>query len=656
MKAFIKRSVTFLLALVISFISVVSFCDVPEAHATAVDLYSTEQIIATLMYSLGISVQAYDTWTDGTGALQPDFTSDRYQVIEGGGGSSQDPEPEPKPAKYYFVPSKKDADACLQQLYAAEAARKPDIDAMIETAKKTGKIVIDKASGLWEYLKENVGKVVTSLKKPDDGSDAMANYYDLSGLYYYYDASVPQYTDAYFYQYVGDVVKDMYAKVGISTPSNQLSDGNTNFGSSFEKYYLLFTTYYVSDSVARYEVLGMHFDDYQSFISKPKWLTTNMSAVDSRAFFDSSVWNFYTSLNGAYSNYNVSRYGKVVDVRLLNMSEAHLLQQSYTSAIAAKENYNRVYLPEPGHATEIITPDTQVAQNPDGSYSVTGDYVIDMKNPVSYPVDLTDGVTLDEKKTPVAEILPKQDPSIKPKPEPDPEPEPKPDPEPLSLWEQLFRWLKMIYDAAVQLPQILTSNGLVLGNIVSSMSTISLAVHAIQTAAEGLLSGFDGLEIPDYSDLIQELPALFADAIEFPEINIPEIPNYLDILKQMLELLKNLLKLGNIQSLLQSMFVIDYAAVSAAMKDALNVWDFDFLTDLKNLFSFKYTDQYDYPRIAVKCPKIIAPYYDKDEIVLCDFSNYKTQLKWGRNIIRMMIGGYFLYAIFQHFKVRLDLS
>ena len=647
MKAIIKRFVTFLLALDISFISVVSFCDVPEAHATVVALYTAEEIIASLMFSLGISVLAYDAWTDGTGALQPDFTSDRYQVIEGGGGSSQeDPDQEPKPAKYYFVPSKKDADAFLQQLYAADAARKPDIDAMIETAKKTGKIVIDKASGLWEYLKENVGKVVTSLKKPDNGSDAMADYYDLSGLYNNYP-----YTE--FYQYVGDVVKDMYAKVGIRTPANKLNDVNSHyFGDTLGKYYLLFTALYGSD----YTVYGMRFfsEDYQEFIGKPNWLNSNMTATDIRTFSSRSVWDFHSSLDGAYSSYNTYCYGKVVDIRLLNLNEARLLQQSYTPAIAAKENYDRIYVPEPGHATEIITPDTQVEQNPDGSYSVTGDYVIDMKNPVSYPVDMTDGVTLDDKKTPVAEIVPKQDPSTKPDPDPDPEPEP--DPEPLSLWEQLFRWLKMIYDAAVQLPQILTSNGLVLGNIVSSMSTISLAVHAIQTAAEGLLSSFDGLEIPDYSDLIQELPALFADAIEFPEINIPEIPNYLDILKQMLELLKNLLKLGNIQSLLQSMFVIDYAAVSAAMKDALNVWDFDFLTDLKNLFSFKYTDNYDYPRIAVKCPKILAPYYGKAEIVLCDFSNYKTQLKWGRNIIRMMIWVYFLYAVFNHFRVKLDLS
>ena len=652
MKAFIKRSTVFMLALIISFISIVSFCDVPVAHATAVDLYSTEEIIATLMYSLGISVQDYDTWTDGTGALQPDFTSDRYQVIEGGGGSSQeDPEPEPKPAKYYFVPSKKDADACLQQLYAAEAARKPDIDAMIETAKKTGKIVIDKASGLWEFLKENVGKVVTSLKKPDVGSDALASYYDLSSLC--------NYPATEFYQYVGEVVKDMYAKVGISTPANQLSSDNTYFDSVIGHYYLLFTTYYVSStgSAAVYEVHGMRFFDsqYQNFIGMPNWLNSNMTATDGRTYFSkneicSSVWDFHASLDGAYSDYNTYCYGKVVDIRLLNSSEAHLLQQSYTPAIAAKENYDRVYVPEPGHTTEIITPDTQVEQNPDGSYSVTGDYVIDMKNPVSYPVDMTDGVTLDDKKTPVAEISPIQDPSTKPDPDPDPEPEP------VSLWEQLFRWLKMIYDAAVQLPQILTSNGLVLGNIVSSMSTISLAVHAIQAAAEGLLSGFDGLEIPDYADLIQELPALFADAIEFPEINIPEIPNYMDILRQMLELLKNLLTLGNIQSLLQSMFVIDYDAVAAAMRDALNVWDFDFLTDLKNLFNFKYTDNYDYPRIAVKCPKILAPYYGKAEIVLCDFSNYKTQLKWGRNIIRMMIWVYFLYAVFNHFRVKLDLS
>lgn len=651
MKAFIKRSVMFLLALVISFISVVSFCDVPEAHATAVDLYSTEQIIATLMYSLGISVQAYDTWTDGTGALQPDFTSDRYQVIEGGGGSGQE-DPEPKPKKYYFVPSKKDADACLQQLYAAEAARKPDIDAMIETAKKTGKIVIDKASGLWEYLKENVGKVVTSLKKSElNNENEILDDYNLASL------NVYPYTE--FYQYLGLVVKGMYARVGVDT-SDELSFGDVNceyfISSSEPAYYILFTTFLSRADGSDYEVHGVPCRSREEFLSRLSDIKGGHVSEDSRVAYPYSVWDFFKSLNGAYHDYNRYLSGRLCDIHILNMAEFHLLQQSYTPAIAAKSNYDRVYVPEPGHATEIITPDTQVEQNPDGSYSVTGDYVIDMKNPVSYPVDMTDGVTLDDKKTPVAEILPKQDPSIKPKPEPDPEPEPKPDPEPLSLWEQLFRWLKMIYDAAVQLPQILTSNGLVLGNIVSSMSTISLAVHAIQTAAEGLLSGFDGLEIPDYSDLIQELPALFADAIEFPEINIPEIPNYMDILKQMLDLLKNLLTLGNIQSLLQSMFVIDYDAVAAALRDALNVWDFDFLTDLKNLFNFNYTDNYDYPRIAVKCPKILAPYYGKAEIVLCDFSNYKTQLKWGRNIIRMMIWVYFLYAVFNHFRVKLDLS
>ena len=653
MKAFIKRSVTFLLALVISFISVVSFCDVPEAHATAVDLYSTEQIIATLMYSLGISVQDYDTWTDGTGALQPDFTSDRYQVIEGGGGSGQeDPEPEPKPAKYYFVPSKKDADACLQQLYAAEAARKPDIDAMIETAKKTGKIVIDKASGLWEYLKENVGKVVTSLKKPET-DDALSDYYNFNNI-----------SNSEFYDYITSLVSSEYAAQGITWSAGSDSDRFLEYSHSYDNmYYAIFYNYRLNGTVlndSNKAVRVLIFNEYIRFAEFPDLVESSLSDANPQRWYSANnkyMFSFIPNSTFCYvSDLWSDLCGKVVDLQLLSPSSYKLWKQNYTPDIAAKENYDRVYVPEPGHATEIITPDTQVEQNPDGSYSVTGDYVIDMKNPVSYPVDMTDGVTLDDKKTPVAEILPKQDPSIKPKPEPNPEPEPEPDPEPLSLWEQLFRWLKMIYDAAVQLPQILTSNGLVLGNIVSSMNTISLAVHAIQTAAEGLLSGFDGLEIPDYADLIRELPAQFADAIEFPEINIPEIPNYLDILKQMLELLKNLLKLGSIEALLQSMFVIDYDAVSAAMKDALNVWDFDFLTDLKNLFSFKYTDQYDYPRIAVKCPKIIAPYYDKDEIVLCDFSNYKTQLKWGRNIIRMMIWVYFLYAIFQHFKVRLDLS
>lgn len=651
MKAFIKRSVTFLLALVISFISVVSFCDVPEAHATAVALYSTEQIIASLLFSLGISVQAYDILTDGTGALQPDFTSDRYQVIEGGGGSSQEgPEPEPNPAKYYFVPSKKDADAFLQQLYAADAARKPDIDAMIETAKKTGKIVIDKASGLWEYLKENVGKVFTSLKKPET-DDALSDYYKFNNI-----------SNSEFYDYITSLVSSEYAAQGITWSAGSDSDRFLEYSHFYDNmYYAIFYNYRLNGTVLNDSdkaVRVLLFNEYTRFAQFPDLVESYYSDANPQRWYHANnkyMFSFIPNDTLCYVGDSWSDLcGKVVDLQLLSPSSYKLWKQNYTPAIAAKDNYDRIYDTESGHVTEIITPDTQVYQNSDGSYSVTGDYVIDMKNPVSYPVDMTDGVILDDKKTPVAEILSKQDPSTKPDPDPDPEPEPEPEPE--SLWERLFQWLSKIYDALIQLPQILTSNGLVLGNIVSSMSTISLAVHAIQTAAEGLLSGFDGLEIPDYSDLIQELPALFADAIEFPEINIPEIPNYMDILKQMLELLKNLLILGNIQSLLQSMFVIDYDAVAAALRDALNVWDFDFLTDLKNLFNFNYTDNYDYPRIAVKCPKILAPYYGKAEIVLCDFSNYKTQLKWGRNIIRMMIWVYFLYAVFNHFRVKLDLS
>ena len=663
MKAIIKRSVTFLLAMVISFISVVSFCDVPEAHAAEIaTLYTVEEIIATLMLSLGVTVQVYDMWTDGTGALQPDTTSDRFQVIQGGGGSNQEePDQDPSPSSYFFVPSKQDADTTLQLLLEADAARKPDIEAMIETAQKTGKIVIDEASGLWEYLKENIGKVVNSLKKPDEDA-AMEEYYDMSSLY-----AVYPYTE--FYNYVGAVVKDMYAKVGVSTSANALTSVNSKyFGSVTASYYLLFTTLYVSDSgESVYEVHGVYFSDYQSFIREPEWLTTNMSTTNGYAYFTRSVWDFYTSLDAAYSSCNVYRYGKVVDIRLLNPNEAHLLQQNYTPNIAAKDNYDRAYDPIPGHTTDIITLSNQVEQKPDGSYDVTGDYVIDMTNPVTYPVDLTDGVTLDDKRTPVTELATVKDPITNPDPDPDTDADtdPEPEPEPASWWERLFQWLSKIYNALIRLPQILTNNGLVLGNIVTVLNTISLAVHAIQTAAEGLLSGFDGLEIPDYADLIWELPARFADIIEFPEIdfpefpeiNIPEIPNYLDILKQMLEFLKNLLKLGNIETLLQSMFVFDTAAIALALDELLDVWNFDFLKDLRDKFgAFAFSDECLYPKIKIARPKIFAPYYKDQYIVLCDFADYKCQLSWCRNTIRMMIWIYFIYSIFRHFKVRLSLS
>lgn len=657
MKAIIKRSVTFLLALVISFISVVSFCDVPEAHAAEIaTLYTAEEIIATLMLSLGVTIQDYDMWTDGTGALQPDTTSDRFQVIQGGGGSNQEePDQDPNPSSYFFVPSKQDADATLQLLLEADAARKPDIEAMIETAQKTGKIVINKASGLWEFLKENIGKVVTSLKKPDEDA-AMAAYYDMS------DLSQSDLSD-----YLNTLVVNMYAPTGVA---ENLQFSSSELALMFGKsYYVLYMLKDCYNSVP-YTVYGVSFDNYsdlQKFVAEIKNIYVSEDTI---AQLNYAVRCFnYNSTTSVWSNSKWS--GKVVDIRLLNPNEAHLLQQNYTPNIAAKDNYDRAYDPTSGHMTDIITPSNQIEQKPDGSYDVTGDYVIDMTNPVTYPVDLTDGVTLDDKRTPVTELATVKEPITNPDPDPDtdtdtdPEPEPEPEPEPASLWERLFQWLSKIYNALIRLPQILTNNGLVFGNIVTVLNTISLAVHAIQTAAEGLLSGFDGLEIPDYADLIWELPARFADIIEFPEIdfpefpeiNIPEIPNYLDILKQMLEFLKNLLKLGNIETLLQSMFVFDTAAIALALDELLDVWNFDFLKDLRDKFgAFAFSDDCLYPKIKIARPKIFAPYYKDQYIILCDFADYKSQLSWCRNTIRMMIWIYFIYSIFRHFKVRLSLS
>lgn len=674
MKAIIKRSVTFLLALVISFISVVSFCDVPEAHATAVDLYSAEQVIATLMYSLGISA---DVLYNTGGALQPDTTSSLYQVLfidYGGIQPSPDPDQEPEQQNYVIVPSKQDADTTLQLLLEADAARRPDIEAMVETAQKTGKIVIDEASGLWEYLKENIGKVVTSLKKPDSES---ADYYNMKS---------DSFTQSDLSNYILSTVSSQFLAQGVSwSPSSYSYWFEDSFPySSKEIYIALFYNYCSNGFISTYDdndiftvynegVRVFVYTDYSKFLKLPTYVKSYYSDPDASSGYYAD-WDYlynYISASPKCFKGSAPDYisGQASNLLLLTPSSFQLWQKNYTPNIGAKDNYDRAYDPTPGHTTDIITPSNQVEQKPDGSYDVTGDYVIDMTNPVTYPVDLTDGVTLDDKRTPVTELATVKDPITNPDPDPDtdtdPEPEPEPEPEPASWWERLFQWLSKIYNALIRLPQILTNNGLVFGNIVTVLNTISLAVHAIQTAAEGLLSGFDGLEIPDYADLIWELPARFADIIEFPEIdfpefpeiNIPEIPNYLDILKQMLEFLKNLLKLGNIETLLQSMFVFDTAAIALALDELLDVWNFDFLKDLRDKFgAFAFSDECLYPKIKIARPKIFAPYYKDQYIVLCDFADYKSQLSWCRNTIRMMIWIYFIYSIFRHFKVRLSLS
>lgn len=650
MKQFSNRFLSISLAFILFCMSLIGSFTVPTIKvkgAEVLALYTVEEIMATILFSLGVTIQGYDSLTDGSSAL--DLSSDRYQVIQGGGGSQEDPDQDPDPSSYVILPSKQDALSFQEMIKLSDEYEQYKFDEMIANAQQTGKIVIDKASGAWDFLKEQAGELfskISSISKKSVSSDLTDD--NLSNYLITYNSS----NYSLFYDYVKHLIVEHFSTYGYTIPDITFDSYNCDsLYKSGSFYYVLAssssvhnpyifrvsTSYDLNSLISNFSLERFSYSGYMCFNNPNSWSASYRSV----AYVGSGT------VYGPMTSY------KILDNASID-NYSYLLNNGYTSNLRSNNTYNNVYSPAPDHATDIITPSNTVISNPDGSYAIGGNYVIDVTNPVTYPVDLTDGVTLDDSKTPITELASSEDPSGDIEPDPEPEPEPE-----LSFWEKLFEWLKRIYDLLTQLPQILTDHGLTLGNIVTSLSSINLTVGAIQRIADSLLTAFNGLEIPDYSDLIQEVPSKIAEALEFPEINFPEIeiPDYTSIFEQMLEFLSYLPKLGNIESLLTSIFVVDFNAVNDALYKALDVWDFDFLKDLQNLIGLlKYADDYRYPKFKIKCPAILAPYYDDDEIVLCDFANYKVQLLWCRNAIRMMLWVYFLYCVFRHFKVRFTVS
>ena len=141
--------------------------------AEVLALYSVEEIMATILFSLGVTIQGYDSLTDGSSAL--DLSSDRYQVIQGGGGSQEDPDQDPDPSSYVILPSKQDALSFEEQLKLSQEYEQYKFDEMIANAQQTGKIVIDKASGAWDFLKSKANDLITNIKSAISNKNSISS-------------------------------------------------------------------------------------------------------------------------------------------------------------------------------------------------------------------------------------------------------------------------------------------------------------------------------------------------------------------------------------------------------------------------------------------------------------------------------------------------
>lgn len=246
---------------------------------------------------------------------------------------------------------------------------------------------------------------------------------------------------------------------------------------------------------------------------------------------------------------------------------------------------------------------------------------------------------------------------------------------PLSEITKFLNKIMGLMDPLSLLPQLFDKSGeLYLGNIFSSLSSIvSYAGQVSRTLGNLPAAIAEVIEIPQinpdeiveafnkefaFPDLKVEIPAIEIPEIKIPEIevpavelpdikvNFPFIPDYMDIL-------------GQILSAVQNLFVIDTAAVSAACEGFGDVWDnhFPFIAKVKGIFGdLSLRDDGSYPVIQVETFKILKPYYKQDYIVILDFADYAVYLQWARRLVRAVLWVAFGYSLLRRVRVRFHIS
>lgn len=289
-----------------------------------------------------------------------------------------------------------------------EEVDKEYLNKAIETAQTTGQVVIDKASGVWEKLKAQFGEVIDKFKTPDIDESEYESYYNMGN----FDNSTYHNN---FYNYLDSVIFNLYNKYGVQT-SGHFSDYDASYfySSSSSAYYIIYSAL---QSNGTYTVHGIVCSSIDDLMKITKQIRTDLVSPTSKTYYTCSVWNFYPNpvdgqyRSGGYSSYNVNRYGQCVDLQILSPSgyENYLeLKGLGMTNVSYKDNYDIVYHPptvgDVAHAYDIITPENTAEKDEDGTYKIGGAYVIDVANPVTYPVDLTDGQTIPDEKSEIGTI------------------------------------------------------------------------------------------------------------------------------------------------------------------------------------------------------------------------------------------------------------
>ena len=154
-------------------------------------------------------------------------------------------------------------------------------------------------------------------------------------------------------------------------------------------------------------------------------------------------------------------------------------------------------------------------------------------------------------------------------------------------------------------------------------------------------------DVPTYLDTVKQVvtdPEVFPEAVPGtstnpgtnpePGTNTDTVPNYTGFLSNIVSILTSIL---NLLKDFLSWFLIDFNAIKAHFLNALeNIPQYDAFEPILgyiDYFRTAITDSYDYPVISITTPDILLPYYKQPEIILVDFEDYAKYFVWARAII-----------------------
>lgn len=274
-----------------------------------------------------------------------------------------------------------------------EEVDKEYLNKAIETAQTTGQVVIDKASGVWEKLKAEFGELASKIKSVNKQNNNIITE-ENSSQYLISSGKSNE-----FYKYLTYLL-------GSNVPLN---------GTNTQDCYINTNCYYVLVNGSNNYTYLLHSYTIGEFNSMINSLSSGYINIWDAVYFyfnNNNKANWSSAYGSAASKSTGISLNSIVSYKILDnlsMQDAISLQNlGYSGDIAYKDNYDIVYHPptvgDVTHAYDIITPENTAEKDEDGTYKIGGAYVIDVANPVTYPVDLTDGQTIPDEKSEIGTI------------------------------------------------------------------------------------------------------------------------------------------------------------------------------------------------------------------------------------------------------------